>query len=74
MGEVEKKKGVFGVFDLRPSNSRMVLCYMSKQMSCKHYFSDAQFDLAETLYKGALRKAEEILASTVMLRSPPPPL
>ena len=53
---MKKKRGVFGVFDLRPSNSRMVLCYMSKQMSCKHYFSDAQFQLAETLYKGALRR------------------
>ena len=61
------------VFDLRPSNSRMVLCYMSKQMPCSLYFTDVQFQLAETLYKGALRKAEEILGSTVITKEPAAP-
>ena len=42
-------------------------------MSCKYYSSDAQFELAETLYKGALRKAEEILASTDIVKEPAAP-
>ena len=47
-------------FDNRPSNARMVLCFMSKQMPCKHYFTAAQLTLAETLYKGALRVAVKL--------------
>ena len=49
-------------FDNRPSNARMVLCFMSKQMPCKQYFTPAQLILSETLYKGALRDAVQLVA------------
>ena len=49
-------------FDLRPSNMRLVQCYMSKQpgFDCKNYLSDAQYQLAETLYKQMIRAAVDI--------------
>ena len=55
----------------RPSNARMVLCFMSKQMSCKIYFTPQQYQLAETLYKQMLRKAEEIAGKTAKPNDPP---
>ena len=54
--EVQKRN-----FDARPSNSRLVQCFMSKQMDAKIYLSVAQYQLAETLYKQLLREAQYIL-------------
>ena len=47
-------------FDLRPSNTRLVQCYMSKQISSSTYLSPAQNALAKTLYMQMLREAFEI--------------
>ena len=59
-------------FDLRPSNTRLVQCYMSKQMSARIYLSEAQYNLAKTCYMQMLRAALEI--SRVPTRSSPPRL
>ena len=57
-------------FDLRPSNTRLVQCYMSKQMPATVYLTDPQYALAKTLYMQMLRTALEI--SAVPMRSSPP--
>ena len=60
------------VFDLRPSNTRLVACYMSKQMPASNYLSESQYQLAKTLYTQMLRGALEI--SRMPTRSSPPRL
>jgi hypothetical protein len=47
-------------FDLRPSNSRMVQLFMSKQMDAKDILTPAQYDLARTLYLQWLRAANDV--------------
>jgi hypothetical protein len=59
-------------FDLRPSNTRLVQCYMSKQMSARIYLSEGQYALAKTCYMQMLRAALEI--SRVPTRLSPPRL
>ena len=48
-------------FTLRSSNSRMVQLYMSKQMDAKGMLTNDQYDLARTLYRQWLRKANSIV-------------
>ncbi len=45
------------MFDARPSNLRLVQCFMSKQEDCKTFFKPEQYELARTLYLTALREA-----------------
>ena len=47
-------------FAARPSNSRLVQCYISKASPAKSYLAERQYELAETLTKQMLRKAQEI--------------
>ena len=58
-------------FELRPSNWRLVQCYMSKQgLPASSYLSDAQLTLAKTLYVSALRDA--VIITAMPTRSSPP--
>jgi hypothetical protein len=59
------------LFVNRPSNSRLVQAYMSKQMPSSLYLTEAQNTLARSLYLKALRDAVSI--SRVQLRPPSPP-
>ena len=58
-------------FDLRPSNTRLVQCYMSKQVPASAYLTAAQVALARTLYMEMLRTAHEISKSVPTRSSPP---
>jgi len=58
-------------FDLRPSNTRLVQCFMSKQVPASTYLSSSQLALAKTLYTQMLRTALEI-SKTIPTRSSPP--
>ena len=53
------------IFALRPSNMRMVQCYMSKQEDSKEYLSPSQHSLARTLYVKALRDVVKIAKMAV---------
>ncbi|KAK3247158.1 hypothetical protein CYMTET_43333 [Cymbomonas tetramitiformis] len=48
------------LFTLRPSNSRLIQCYMTKQAACNTFLSPFQVTLAKTLYLTALREAAAI--------------
>ena len=57
-------------FDLRPSNIRLVQCFMSKQTPSSLYLTPDQQSLAKTCYTQMLRNAVKIAA--VPLRASPP--
>ncbi|KAK3281373.1 hypothetical protein CYMTET_10832 [Cymbomonas tetramitiformis] len=45
------------LFDSRPSNMRLIQCFMSKQVDCKTFLRPEQYELAKTLYLTAIREA-----------------
>ena len=51
------------LFNNRPSNLRLVQCFMSKQpgFNCSNYLAPAQHQLAETLYLQMIRKAVDLM-------------
>ena len=57
-------------FDNRPSNARMVLLYMSKQMDVKDILTNAQYELAKSLYFHWLRTANSIVKLPTRESSP----
>ncbi|KAK3285771.1 hypothetical protein CYMTET_6636 [Cymbomonas tetramitiformis] len=58
--EIMKDELESRIFTLRPPNSRLIQCYMTKQAESKTILSPAQHELAKTLYLSALREAEVI--------------
>ena len=58
-------------FELRPSNLRLVQCFMSKQpgFDCKNYLKESQYQLAETLYLQAMRAAQSIAPAMMLAPS-----
>lgn len=58
------------VFELSPSNTRLVQMYMSKQMPARLYLSEAQHATARSLYLTMLRNAVAI--ARLPTRSSPP--
>ena len=58
------------VFTVRASNTRLVQCYMSKQMKSSRYLTAEQDELAKTCYMAMLRNAVAI--AHVPTRSSPP--
>ena len=59
------------MFLLRPSNARLVQCYMSKQQPIAAYLTEAQVVLAQTLYLTWLRTAANIAGNPVRAGAPP---
>eukprot|EP00966_Prymnesium_polylepis_P086516 2002415-Prymnesium_polylepis.1 len=59
-------------FVARPSNTRLVQCYMSKQKPIRSYLPARMCTIAETLYKVWMRRAAAI-AGVAIRSSPPPP-
>lgn len=52
------------MFTERPSNSRLVLGYMSKQKKVQKWLTAAQVDLAKSCYLMMMREAEDILSAS----------
>ena len=68
-----KARMFHGRDDLRPSNSRLIQMYMSKQMPSKDYLPASWNDHARTLYLQALRDTPSLCAhcNTLVAGSPP---
>ena len=60
------------LFELRPSNWRLVQCYMSKQAPAAAFLSADQLTLARTLYLKALRDAVAIARGAAVVTPPSP--
>ena len=56
------------MFDNRPSNMRLVQCYMSKQTDAKELLTANQYRLAQTLYLTALREAMPVAKKSGIIR------
>ena len=57
-------------FIARPSNTRLVQCYLSKQKPIENYMPPRMCTIAETLYKQWIRRAASIAG--ISIRSSPP--